>query len=437
MKKLQLFFFVLIISNTFAQSFNKSKLDSLFSILETKDKYMGSVAISENGKIIYTNSIGKDNIDNNKKSTNLSKYRIGSISKMFTSSMIFKAIEENKLMLNQTIDKYFPNIENAKTITISNLLNHRSGIQNFTSDEEYMKYNTLPQTENQMVAIISKGKIDFEPNIKAAYSNSNYVLLSYILEKTYNKKYSEILQAKITKPLKLQNTYFGGTINIKNNETLSYDFDDKWIKETETDTSIPMGAGAIVSNPTDLCVFVESLFAGKIISIKSLDQMKTIQEKFGMGIFQMPFYDKIGFGHTGGIDGFSSVLSYFPDDKLSVALTSNGHIYKNNDILIAALSCFYNKKFEIPTFKIIELKTEDLDKYLGEYSSSTFPLAITITKQDNKLFAQATGQSAFPLDATEKDKFEFALAGIKLEFNTTEKQMTIIQGGATNVLSRK
>ena len=151
----------------------------------------------------------------------------------------------------------------------------------------------------------------------------------------------------------------------------------------------------------------------------------------------MPFYDKIGYGHTGGIDGFSSVLSYFPDDKLSVALTSNGHIYKNNDILIAALPCFYNKKFEIPTFKILELKTEDLDKYLGEYSSPTFPLAITITKQDTKLFAQATGQSAFPLDATDKDKFEFALAGIKLEFNTTEKQMTIIQGGATNVLSRK
>ena len=280
MKKLQLFFFVLIISNTFAQSFNKSKLDSLFSILETKDKYMGSVAISENCKIIYTNSIGKDNIDNNKKSTNLSKYRIGSISKMFTSAMIFKAIEENKLSLNQTIDKYFPTIENAKTITISNLLNHRSGIHNFTSDEEYVKYNTLPQTESQMVAIISKGKSDFEPNSKAAYSNSNYVLLSYILEKTYNKKYSEIVQAKITKPLKLQNTYFGGTINTKNNETLSYDFEEKWIKETETDTSIPMGAGAIVSNPTDLCVFVEGLFAGKIISIKSLDQMKTIQEKF-------------------------------------------------------------------------------------------------------------------------------------------------------------
>ena len=437
MKKLQLFLFVLIVSNTFAQSFNKSKLDSLFSILETKDKYMGSIAISENGKIIYTNSIGKDDIDNNKKSTNLSKYRIGSISKMFTSAMIFKAIEENKLSLNQTIDKYFPTIENAKTITISNLLNHRSGIHNFTSDEEYVKYNSLPQTESQMVAIISKGKSDFEPNSKAAYSNSNYVLLSYILEKIYNKKYSEILQAKITKPLKLQNTYFGGTINTENNETLSYDFDDKWIKETETDTSIPMGAGAIVSNPTDLCVFVESLFAGKIISIKSLDQMKTIQEKFGMGIFQMPFYDKIGFGHNGGIDGFSSVLSYFPDDKLSVALTSNGHIYKTNDILIAALSCFYKKKFDIPTFKIIELKTEDLDKYLGEYSSPTFPLAIKITKQDNKLFAQATGQSAFPLDATDKDKFEFALAGIKLEFNTTEKIMTIIQGGTTNVLSRK
>ena len=165
--------------------------------------------------------------------------------------------------------------------------------------------------------------------------------------------------------------------------------------------------------------------------------MKTIQEKYGMGIFQVPFYDKIGFGHTGGIDGFGSVLSYFPENKLSIALTSNGMIYENNNIMIAALSSYFNRKFEIPTFNSIDLKTEDLDKYLGEYSSPKFPLSITVTKENTKLYAQASGQSAFPLDAVEKDKFEFTMAGIRLEFNPTQNQMTIIQGGRKNILTKK
>ena len=66
-------------------------------------------------------------------------------------------------------------------------MNHRSGIHNFTNDEEYLKYNTQPKSEKEMVEIISKGKSDFEPDSKGDYSNSNYVLLSYILEKTYKK----------------------------------------------------------------------------------------------------------------------------------------------------------------------------------------------------------------------------------------------------------
>ena len=162
--------------------------------------------------------------------------------------------------------------------------------------------------------------------------------------------------------------------------------------------------------------------------------MKTLKDNYGMGLFQYPFYDKKCYGHTGGIDGFRSVVSYFPENNLAVALTSNGMIYSNNDISIAALSCYFGKPFAIPTFKIIALKTEELDQYLGEYSSPDFPLKITVTKDNLKLIAQATGQSAFPLDAIEKDKFEFLAAGLKLEFKPTENQMTLIQGGRKFVL---
>nr|WP_315166579.1 serine hydrolase domain-containing protein [uncultured Flavobacterium sp.] len=416
---------------------NVAKLDSLFQILEAKDKFMGSIAVSQNGTLIYSKSIGKVDIETNKKATNLSKYRIGSISKMFTSALIFKAIEEKKIALNQTIEIYFPTIENATKITIGNLLNHRSGIHNFTNNPDYLKYNTEPKSEEQMVEIIAKGKSDFEPNSKADYSNSNYVLLSYILQKAYKKPYAAILKDKITKPLGLKNTYVGDKISVQNNESNSYKFSEKWIKETETDMSIPMGAGSIVSNPTDLTIFIDLLFSNKIINESSLKQMITLQDNYGMGIFQIPFHDKKGFGHNGGIDEFRSVLYYFTEDKIAVALTSNGKTYDNNDIIIAALSSYFNKPFVIPTFKNFELKTEDLDPYLGEYSDAGFPMKITITKDNLKLFAQATGQSAFPLEATEKDKFEFLAAGIQLEFKPNEKQMIIKQGGGAFKLTKK
>ena len=165
--------------------------------------------------------------------------------------------------------------------------------------------------------------------------------------------------------------------------------------------------------------------------------MKTIKDNYGMGILQVPFYDKKGFGHTGGIDGYRSVVYYFPENKLAIALTSNGMIYGNNDIIIAALSSYYGKSFDIPTFKTIELKTEDLDQYLGEYSSAEFPLKITITKNNLKLIAQATGQSSFPLDVTEKNKFEFLAAGIKLEFKPNQNQMILNQGGKTITFLKK
>lgn len=423
------FLFLLFVSVCFAQKLDTTKLDSLFYLLQTNDKFMGSIAISENGKLLYSRSIGKDDLEFGKKSDSKTKYRIGSISKIFTASMIFKAIEEKKLSLDQTLDTYFPTVPNAKKITIGNMLNHRSGIHNFTDDNSYLSYNTLPKSQSEMVTLIAKNTSDFEPNSKMDYSNTNYVLLSYILEKIYKKPYAELLKTMIVTPLGLKNTYFGGKINLKYNECYSYNFVEHWEKSTETDTSIPMGAGGIVSNPTDLTFFIEALFAGKIVTIKSLEKMKTIQDNMGMGMFQMPFYDMKGYGHTGGIDGFSSVLAFLPDNKLSIALTSNGGVYQNNDIMIAALSFYYGKPFTMPNFTKYDVKPDDLAKYLGDYTSQELVMTIAITTKAEKLYAQATGQSAFPLDAIEKDVFEFATAGIKIIFNTTDKQMELNQGG--------
>lgn len=419
---------LLISIGAFAQNIDTQKLDSYFASLEQNNKFMGSVAVSKNGTIIYSKSVGFSDVENQTKADKNSKYRIGSISKTFTSVLVLKAFEKKKIDLNQTINKYFPTIKNAEKITVKQLLNHRSGIHNFTNDEDYLTWNTQPKTEKEMVEIITKAGSDFEPDSKAEYSNSNFVLLTYILEKTFKKSYKELLEEYITKPLNLQNTYLGGKINPTKNECKSYTFAETWKPETETDISIPLGAGGIISTPIDLVHFSDALFNGKLLKPESLEIMKTIKDKYGIGLFKIPFHDKIGFGHTGGIDGFSSVFSYFSDGNVSFALTSNGTNFNNNDIAIAVLSGVYDKPFEIPSFSTYETTSEELDQYLGVYSSSQIPLKITVTKENKTLMAQATGQSAFPLEATAKDKFKFEQAGIVLEFKPTEKAMLLKQG---------
>lgn len=421
----------------FAQEFDKTKLDNYFDVLEMNNKFMGGVAVSQNGKIIYSKTIGYSDIENKIKANENSKYRIGSISKTFTAVLVLKAVEENKIDLNQTIDKYFSKIKNSDKITISHLLSHRSGIRNFTNSKDYLTWYTEPKTEKEVLEIIEKGGSDFDPDIIAEYSNSNYVLLTYILERIFNKSYSELLEEYITGKVGLESTYLGGKINTRNNECNSYRFIEDWKLESETDISIPLGAGGIVSTPSNLVKFSDALFSNKLLKKESLDIMKTIKDDYGMGLFQFPFDNKIAFGHTGGIDGFTSSFSYFSDDNISFALLSNGTNYNNNSISIAVLSAIFGKPYIIPEFKTYDLSKEELEQYLGVYSSEQFPLKINISRKNGNLMAQATGQSSFPLEGTEKDKFRFDQAGVVLEFNPTENTMILKQGGGQFLFTKE
>jgi len=420
-------FIGLSFGTVFSQSLNKPKLDSLMDILAEKKQAMGSLTISKNGVVVYSRAIGHSYISGNEKlpATNQTKYRIGSITKLFTATMIFQLIEDGKLSLATTVDKYFPQLPNANKITISNLLNHRSGLHNFTDNAEYKTWETQPKTRDEMLAIISKDGVDFQPNEKFSYSNSGYVVLGYIIEKVSKQSYSKYLSNRISSKIGLSNTYVGTKTDTKKNESFSYRFSTSWEQGPETDISIPGGSGAIVSTPADLTKYIESLFSLKLVSKSSLEQMKTMTEGYGMGMFQIPFYEKLGYGHNGGIDGFGSNLAYFPDDSLAVAYCTNGQVYPMNSILTAVLSIYFDRPYSIPKFN---LKTEDLDKYLGVYSSAQIPPKITITKNAITLFAQVTGGPLFPLDPTEKDKFKCDPMGVTIEFNPDKTELTIKEG---------
>jgi D-alanyl-D-alanine carboxypeptidase len=423
-----------------AQSINSAKLDSLLSVLAANNKNMGSLAISQNGEIVYQKSIGNAVIDSpmTVPASAKTKYHIGSISKMFTGVMVLQLIEEGKLTLETTLDKFYPQVANAGKITIGMLLSHHSGLHNFTNDPTYMTYMLAPQTHEQMLTRIAAMKADFEPGAKGAYSNTNFVLLSYIIEKITNKSYPELVKQRIASKIGLKDTYYGGKTNVANNEALSYTYsNNKWSKFIETDMSIPSGAGSMVSTPADLDKFIEALFAGKLIKPASLEQMKTMKDGYGMAMFLTSYDDKQSYGHSGAIDAFRSELAYFPAEKIAVSYTSNGGSYGVDKIFKGVINIVCNKPYTLPVFKKLALKTEELDKYLGVYSSPDFPSKITMSKKNTTLLGQAAGQDVLTLDAIAKNVFEYEPYDIHIEFDPDKGQFTLTQRGKIKIFTRE
>ena len=435
-KTLALAIFISI--TTLAQNVEETKMDSLFSIIENNDKGMGSISIVKNGKEVYQNTVGYLNIKKQIPINKNTKFRIGSISKTFTATIIIKLVEQDKLSLDTKLAKFFPQITNAEKITIENLLKHRSGIYNFTNATDYVSWMEQSITRDELLKKIAANGNVFDPDEKTEYSNANFVLLSFIAEDLTGKDFSEILKDFITQPCALKHTYFGSAIKTENNEALSYNKLNEWELSTETDMSVPMGAGGIVSTSKDLNIFLNCLFNYKIVNKESLNKMMDIQDGMGMGLFQVPFYERKAFGHTGGIDGFQSNAFYFPDENVSVAYLSNGVVMPMNDILIGVLSIYFGRDYELPEFKeALKLTSEELDKYLGIYSSPDFPLKLTITKKDNILLGQGTGQPSFPLEAYDEHKFKFDQASLKVEFFPHENKLILKQGGGVFELTKE
>lgn len=439
MKKAFLLLTYLLIKHIgLSQDFDTNKLDIYFNQLTANNKFMGSIAVYKDDSICYNKQFGYSEVLNQTRPNKETKYRIGSISKTFTAVLIFKAIEENKLSLTETIDSFFPEIRNANKITIKYLLQHRSGIHSFTDErEKYLSYHTQAKSEQEMVDIIASYDSDFEPNAQASYSNSNYLLLSYILEKKYGKTFAQILEEKLCRPLGLRDTYFSKTIAPEEDEAYSYQFNEGWQKLPQTNGTIGLGAGSITSTPTDLIKFSRALFNGQLISDAHLKRMTSIKERFGMGLFQSTYYDLVSYGHNGGIDNFVSMFRYFPKEQMAFAVTANGLDYDFNQIETVIVKSLLNRHYDIPIFTVYKPQSKELSQYIGTYSSDTYPVTIHVVKQKKQLILKVANNPPMQLEAFAKGKFKFEKAGIVVEFIPSKHEMLVKQSGKINTLKRE
>lgn len=412
-------------------------LDQLFDRLLEKNKGMGSLVLAKDGAVIYSRSFGYRQITENDKEplTADTEYRIGSITKMYTAVMIFQLIEEGKLKLTDTLDKFFPQIPNASRITIAQMLSHRSGVPDLQVDAGWY---LQPKTEDEIVAAIAKGQPQFEPDTKTAYSNTGYNLLGYIIEKVDGKSYSDELKERITSKLGLKNTYVGtGQADPAKNEAIAYKYIGGWIEGEEPDLSIPGGGGSILSTPTDMTIFIKALFDLKLVSQDSLNQMTTQRDGEGMGITAFTFAGRTLYGETGGSGSSGAWLNYFPEEKLALAYTTNMKMYPVNDIVSGIFDIYWNRPFQIPTFDAFVVSPEVLERYVGVYSIAGTPAKMTVTRDGATLYIKAGNeQKGVPLEATAEDKFTIG-PGVAFEFDAEKGLLTIKTANGDRVFTKE
>lgn len=405
----------------FAQSIhNKNKLDSVYDAFAKYDKALFRIKVQKDGKDIYEKNVGFADLESETIPDDYTKYRIGSVTKTFTAALIFKAIDEGKLKQTDKLSKFFPKIKNAEIINIASLLNHTSGIQNINQSKFYELIKNKEQPRDLVLEMIYRLPSVSPPEYKYSYCNTGYIILGYILEKIYDQSYNDILKEKITDPLELINTGIGkSTIQPENNEAKSYSYYINWRKNMDAGLNNFMAAGNIVSTPTDVNKFFNALFEGKLISEKSLVQMKNTQK----GMFRYPYESKNMYGHTGSVLGFLTFALYIPEDKITICITENGVRYDIGDILDYVVKDLYDDKYVIPDFKRIALSEQKLQQYVGKYKYSGSENPLNVYMQNGKLYIQQGESLEILIEATKEDYFVYDTNKIELNFLPDKKKM--------------
>jgi len=431
--------FLAVAFNLAAQDLHIDKLDGFIDLIEDHDRSIGSLTIHKDGEQIYNRNFGQSNMPQQQHDMQ-TRYQIGSITKTYTAVLIFQLIEKGDLSLEDKLERFFPDMPGAKEITIRQMLDHTSGLGDYTWKDDNPDWLLEKVTEGQILDEIKHQGVAFKPGEKQEYSNSAYYLLAKIIEKLYHKEYSIVIQDQIGKPLGLKNTASIGTKPENVYRSYEYDASGKWMQVADFYFPNTRGAGDIAATTADMLKFINALFTCKLLKKETVELMKPVMEKkesFGRGLMPMPMRTQLLYGHGGDTKGTHSVLGYNEKDKVAIALVINGERYTRNQFLLGVLSIMYEEPFDFPTFKTIEVSTREMDKYAGTYGSPQLPIKIKIFHDKGVLHGQGTGQPAFPLDPYDNNKFQFEQAGVTIEFLPDGTRMMFKQGGMAMELKKE
>lgn len=412
-------------------------IDNYFDSVEFHDLSMGSIALMRDGKFSYRTTYGMANLAPDFPARMRTRYRIGSVSKMFTATLIMLAQEEGKLNLKDKLSQYLDSLDYGEDISIGDLLLQQSGLPNFSNDESYLRIIDQDRSTQDHLDYLQSISAKYPAGTKYEYSSTDYLALGLILEKVYEKPYSKILKRKITGPLKLKNTYLANSVRPSNKEANSYFFTYDWYQATQTSGSLAYSAGGIVSTPTDLCKFIDALFNDKFLENKSLSAMVPPKGQVGLGLFTFDLWDYETVGHSGGIDGFRSYVFYMPEKKLIGAFCSNGSNWKLEDLVSDISALHLGIKEQLPYFdQSIDL---DYDTKLSMQGFFTNPLnnkTLSIELIGETIVAQEPLLPMMEMIALDRLVLKHRGTGMRIQFEDDFNSLVLIKNGVRAVYER-
>lgn len=297
----------------------------------TSNKYRGTVYVKIGNALEYIGTNGFSDKDRHTKNSTDTCFRIASLTKQFTAVAVMQLVEDGKLSLDDTIDKYFPSYKYGKKITVKNLLTMTAGIKDYINkdgDTNTYAYNESQiefkvsaknsEKENKKAVMdwIFNQKLNFEPDEKYMYSNSAYFLLGDIIEQVSKTSYEKYVKEKILKPSGMMNTGFEST------DKLAVGYQDIYDNAWTLYPGVGYSATSLISNVPDLLKWVDALCTNKLVSEETFKEMTTpYKDNYGYGFVVSEESNAVS--HTGKIDKYNAALVFTKDENQIYIALSN------------------------------------------------------------------------------------------------------------------
>lgn len=307
----------------------RAEIDALLSRYQALGLFNGSVLVADRGQVVLEKGYGLANMEWNLPNAPDTKFRLGSLTKQFTATLVLQLVERGTLALDAPISRYLPDYPKpmADRVTLHHLLNHTSGIVGYTELPGFGETSRKPYTPAAfMQEQFATLDLLFEPGSKYSYSNSAYFVLGVILEAVTGQAYERLLQERIFTPVGMRDSGYDSTTPLLPKRAAGYDkrFDGSYVNTGYLDMSQPYSAGSLYSTVQDLYRWDQALGTETVLSAASKVRMFTPGlSDYGYGWTIRRRDGVTTIEHGGGINGFNTLLTRNPDAKRVIILLNN------------------------------------------------------------------------------------------------------------------
>lgn len=408
-----------------------AQADQLIRDFVTAEKTAGvSFAVVHDGHLALEGGHGFADRENDVRANAETVYRLGSITKQFTATAIMQLVEQGKLSLDDELTKFLPDFPTTEQhVKIQHLLNHTSGIKSYTSLKSFWDRVRDDMSHEELLQLFQNEPVEFAPGEKWSYNNSGYYLLGMIIEKVSDRTYEQYLQEHIFGPLHMRATRYGDMQAIIPRRAQGYALrDGKLVNASPMSMNMPGAAGGLVSSVLDLARWVQALDDQKLLSSASLASMyeptrlndSTVQPYgYGWALGQLESHRTIG--HGGGIHGFSTQITRYPDVHLAIIVLCNCEQANASQLEVSLARVLLG----IPEPEVLDLPLEEAlaQSIAGDYQLGE--AALRITAVEGRLFVEPTGQPRERLKWQGETKFVLAeTPGVRVTFDMQDGRVT-------------